>query len=86
MTKKIPADFGDEELSEAPWDEMHTPSDHLAYMRAEESLRVRSCALDMAVSAMATITTLTEDKRDYGQKVTALAVEFETYLRTGKTQ
>ena len=85
MDEKIPADFGNDDVSES-WNMDHTYGDHRAYMKAEEDLRVRSCALDMAVSAMATITTLTDDKRDYGQKVTALAVEFEVYLRTGASQ
>ena len=86
MGKKIPDGFGDDDVSEAPWDMMHNVSDHLSYLKAEEDLRVRTCALDMAVTAISDVSSALDPEDTKIRAIMKMATQFEIYLRTGQAQ
>ena len=87
MGQKNPADFASEgEIGDRlpAWMVAENEA-QAARLQAEDDLRIRMCALDQARAAMADIMSVTDDKRDYADRATALAAHFESYLRTGAT-
>ena len=84
MDEKIPADFGNEGDSVRN-DEWEPYRDRAAYQTSEErefDLRVRMCALDMAVQALPSLASPVDESEE--SKLGTLrrtAVEFEKILR-----
>jgi len=83
MDEKIPADFGNEGDSVRD-DEWAPYRSRAAYQNSEErefDLRVRMCALDMAVQALPTLSSVADFESMKFETLRRAAAEFEKILR-----
>lgn len=87
MNEKIEIGSGDDDFSQSPWNSEYTNVSRSDYQRILDDLQVRTCALDMAVTAAAPMVNQSEGHPEisHGQRISYLAVIFEDYLRTGNT-
>ncbi len=80
MNKKIPRGFEDEDVPVPSWviDEQET---RRAFQQAEDDFRIRSFALDMAVTVLPSLTSMADNEDTKFRTLRRAEAEFEKILR-----